>query len=287
MKYKGVKIYNWRDLVSLDISRIRFIKGSPLIIGGGYNNSSPPIISSLTAYASGVEKVYSMVPSKIFDIARHNIDLIIYPFPDQKITRGVAKKIIKLIGKRKVSPSSVLIGPGITGIWKEVGFLASKLLDNYNFPIIIDKDAVKNEIFRLHHSSRDLLLIINNKVLLSIFNYRYASLQELYDKINDIVEKHNVKIIYADDNALIFSDENGNLVVKNPDIFKLKYYDSYIFSGLIAGISAKLDSLYESSILAVKIYINTFASIYREIGISYSFIDVFTYLKKLFRKFID
>lgn len=288
MSRRNNKIYKWSSIPLLSLEekeKIRFIGGSPLIIGGSYNNYSPPIISSSSAYISGTEKIYLMVPSKISDLARQNTDFIIYALPDQKITRGVAKKIIKLVEKKKVSPSSILIGSGVTGVWKEVGFLIDKLSKEHNYPIVVDRDAVKNDVISFLRNLDNLLLLINNRILLNIFNRKYGSRKELYDIIKDIANDYSIQIVYLDNNALVSSNGSENFAVEPPESFKLKYNDPYVLSGLITGISSKSISLYESSILSIKIFVKTFIYIYENIGISYSSSDLLTYLKQSFKDY--
>src|SRR5215218_6483377 len=75
--------------------------GLVLIVGGSRIYHGAPLLSSLAALRSGTDLVYTAIPkinlisSRIF-----SPDLIILPFPDDKLTTGSVRRLLNTIPKR-------------------------------------------------------------------------------------------------------------------------------------------------------------------------------------------
>jgi NAD(P)H-hydrate epimerase len=131
--------------------------GKVLIIGGSYMYHGAPLLASLSAFRVGVDLVYLAVPKPLsVPIRAYTPDLIVIPLPDLKITHGVTTKILKLITRGRISVDAALLGPGLSGIRKEIGILAYKL-NSLDIKLVLDAGALYPEIIERIKGSNSVI----------------------------------------------------------------------------------------------------------------------------------
>lgn len=70
------------------------MNGTVCIVGGGRIYHGAPFLASMGAFRAGVDLVYLAVPATIAPSVRSlSPDLIVYPMPDSKLTRGNANRL--------------------------------------------------------------------------------------------------------------------------------------------------------------------------------------------------
>ena len=118
--------------------------GIALIVGGSRIYHGAPLLSSLAALRSGTDLVYTAIPkinlvsSRIF-----SPDLIILPFPDDKLTTGSVRRLLNTLPK-KINASA--IGMGLTVSKPQPLILLIQELLEGDSRLVIDAGALIPEI---------------------------------------------------------------------------------------------------------------------------------------------
>lgn len=169
--------------------------GRVLIIGGSFLYFGAPVLAALAALRTGIDLVYLAIPKPLVVPARaYSPDLIVVPLPDLKITKGVSNKIIKLIERKKIIVDSVLIGPGVTGIKKEIGILAYKLI-NLGLKLVLDAGALYPEIVNYVKKSNSIITPHAGEFY-RIFNIKLNDdLEDRIKNISSIASEYGLTIL--------------------------------------------------------------------------------------------
>ena len=84
--------------------------GSVLVIGGSWMYHGAPFLAAMAALRCGVDLAYIAAPEKItHSIRALSPAVIVIPLTDMKLTRGAARRVLKLLPK----VDAVVIGPGL------------------------------------------------------------------------------------------------------------------------------------------------------------------------------
>lgn len=120
--------------------------GKALVVGGSWLYHGAPVLSSLAAQRTGVDLLYLAVPKPLVPSVRAiSPDLIIFPLPDLKFTKGSAKRLLK----RLPEVDSILLGPGMgkQAVEGLKTFLQGDLDEGIRF--VLDADALRHELLSL------------------------------------------------------------------------------------------------------------------------------------------
>src|SRR6478735_414590 len=118
--------------------------GIVLIIGGSRIYHGAPLLTSLAALRSGTDLVYTAIPkinlisSRIF-----SPDLIILPFPDDKLTTGSVRRLLNTLPK-KINAAAIGMGLNVSKSQPLI-LLIQELLEG-NSHIVIDAGALLPEL---------------------------------------------------------------------------------------------------------------------------------------------
>lgn len=117
--------------------------GRLLVIGGSWLHHGAPVLASLGAQRAGVDLLYLAVPKALTPAVRAiSPDLIVFPLPDLKFTKGSARRLLK----RMPEVDAVLIGPGLgKGSIEGAKVLLQELLDS-KLRYVLDADALYPEL---------------------------------------------------------------------------------------------------------------------------------------------
>ena len=84
--------------------------GVVLVVGGSWLYHGAPFLSAMAALRSGVDLAYIAVPERIATAVRAlSPNVIVLPLTDMKLTRGAARRVLRLLPEVDV----VAIGPGL------------------------------------------------------------------------------------------------------------------------------------------------------------------------------
>jgi ADP-dependent NAD(P)H-hydrate dehydratase len=118
--------------------------GISLVVGGSRIYHGAPLLSSLAALRSGTDLVYTAIPkinlisSRIF-----SPDLIILPFPDDKLTTGSVRRLLNTIPK-KIDAAAIGMGLNISKSQSLI-LLVQKLLEGDSH-LVLDAGALIPDI---------------------------------------------------------------------------------------------------------------------------------------------
>jgi len=260
--------------------------GRLLIIGGSKLYSSQPLISGLAAEYTGLDSIYMAVPEKISNIIRsYTLSITTIPLPDMKITKGVANKILKLIERRKVSIDTVMIGPGLTGIGREISILAYKL-SKLGLNILVDSGGIYSDLIRFLKGGN---ILITPKIgeLKIILNKEITTLNDdILNNIINLCKEYKYSLLLKSTGMyLIFSPEGDIYVVEHPTPSHTKYGISYVLTGLAAGFLARAKKPTYASILASYFTVKTCENVYEKYGFHYTIEDILNTLKNILKEY--
>ncbi len=118
--------------------------GKVLVVGGSYIYHGAPILASLAALRTGCDLVYTAVPKVNAQATRAaSPSLIAVPLPDQKLTKGSARKLLGMIPS---GIDSAAIGMGLAIADRTaLEFLAKSLLDR-DVRLVLDASSLVRDI---------------------------------------------------------------------------------------------------------------------------------------------
>jgi len=115
--------------------------GVALVVGGSWIYHGAPTLAALAALRSGIDLVFLACPKVIApSIRAYDLNLIVIPLPDAKLTKGSVNRLLKWIPK----VNSAVIGPGL-GKQKTDGMktLVSEL---EGVKVLLDADALHLDV---------------------------------------------------------------------------------------------------------------------------------------------
>jgi ADP-dependent NAD(P)H-hydrate dehydratase len=113
--------------------------GRVLVVGGSRVYHGAPYHAARGAQSAGVDLVYVAVPATVsLPIRSMSADLIVYPLPDQKLTKGCARRLIKWIP----GVDSAVIGPGMEGVDPEALQYLVTELQSMGAKLVLDAGAI-------------------------------------------------------------------------------------------------------------------------------------------------
>lgn len=275
------------ELIRTHKEKIEKLGSGLLVVGGSYLYHSPPLIASKIAYLTGLRNLYLTVPSKNLNPSRIGLDYIVVPLPDQKVTGGASNKLIRYVENKRIDVTTALIGPGLTGIWREVGLLAYKLSKEHDVIVVLDKDSINSDVLSvLKNKERKVLVLHPRNVYRLSRELSKGCLEEhTLDFLSSISSSTSSTVVYfADKGVLIVED--SNVISYSPSInpLSLKYSDHYVFSGLLSGLLTKSVPIVDCTLISVYIYEKLYAKLLRWRGYSYELVDVVNLAKITFNE---
>lgn len=217
--------------------------GITLIVGGSRIYHGAPLLASMAALRSGVDLVYTAVPKiNIIPSRNFSADLILIPFPDDKLTAGAVHRLLKSIPKKI---QSAAIGMGLNNAKPQALSSLIQGLLNQDVKLIVDAGALIPEI---------LNQITNSQVVVTPHAGEFKRMFGL-----TIPEKLNDQIEIVSDTAKEFGitvtlKGYWNIVSDGETVFVMQRTTPAmtvggtgdILSGLIAGYLTKYDPVVAS-----------------------------------------
>jgi NAD(P)H-hydrate epimerase len=217
--------------------------GITLIVGGSRIYHGAPLLASMAALRSGVDLVYTAVPKiNIIPSRNFSADLILIPFPDDKLTAGAVHRLLKSIPKKI---QSAAIGMGLNNAKPQALSSLIQGLLNQHVKLLVDAGALIPEI---------LNQITNSQVVVTPHAGEFKRMFGL-----TIPEKLNDQIEIVSDTAKEFGitvtlKGYWNIVSDGETVFVMQRTTPAmtvggtgdILSGLIAGYLTKYDPVVAS-----------------------------------------
>ena len=215
--------------------------GIALVIGGSRIYHGAPLLSSLAALRSGTDLVYTAIPkinllsSRIF-----SPDLIILPFPDDKLTTGSVRRLLNTLPK-KVDASAIGMGLNVSRSQPLI-LLIQKLLED-DSQLVIDAGALIPDILP-HISNKQIIVTPHAGEFKRIFGEIPPSKIPEQIKLVTRKAKEFGLIIVLKGHQNIVSDGEDTFVIERTTPSMTVGGTGDILSGLITGFRTKYGSLH-------------------------------------------
>ena len=127
------------------------MNGTVCVVGGGRVYHGAPFLAAMGAFRTGVDLVYLAVPAGIATPVRAlSPDLIVYPLPDSKLTRGNANRLAGWLPE----VGAVAVGPGLGAQNPEELPHALTKLGSKCQTLVVDADALRPTILSVASKHR-------------------------------------------------------------------------------------------------------------------------------------
>jgi ADP-dependent NAD(P)H-hydrate dehydratase len=213
--------------------------GIALVVGGSRIYHGAPLLTSLAALRSGTDLVYTAIPkvnlisSRIF-----SPDLIILPYPDDKLTNGSVRRLINSLPK-KIDAAAIGMGLNTSKSQPLILLIQGLLADDSH--LVMDAGALHPEI---------LSDITNNDTIVTPHAGEFKRLfgDGPTTKLTEQIESRKAKefglIIVLKGYQNIVSDGVNTFVLERATPSMTVGGTGDILSGLITGFRTKYESLY-------------------------------------------
>jgi len=214
--------------------------GIALVVGGSRLYHGAPLLSSLAALRSGTDLVYTAIPkinlisSRIF-----SPDLIILPFPDDKLTNGSVRRLINSLPK-KIDAAAIGMGLNMSKS-QPLSLLIRELLAD-NSHLVIDAGAIHPEILP-HITNNDTIVTPHAGEFKRLFGDEPTTkLTEQIKLVSRKAKEFGLTIVLKGYQNIV-SDGVSTFVLKRTTPSMTVGGTGDILSGLITGIRTKYESL--------------------------------------------
>lgn len=166
--------------------------GTVLVIGGSWMYHGAPFLTAMAALRCGVDLAYIAAPEKIaHSIRALSPTVIVIPLTDMKLTKGAARRALKLLPK----VDSVVIGPGLVS-GSEPGIeLVVDEAAALGKGVVLDAGALYPEILE-HVQGRRAVLTPHAGEFKRVFGVEVSSvLEDRVKTVSEQARKHNVTIL--------------------------------------------------------------------------------------------
>lgn len=215
--------------------------GISLVVGGSRIYHGAPLLSSLAALRSGTDLVYTAIPkinlisSRIF-----SPDLIILPFPDDKLTTGSVRRLLNTIPK-KIDAAAIGMGLNISKSQSLI-LLIQKLLEGDSH-LVLDAGALipdilprisKNETIVTPHAGEFKRLFGDSPT---------SKLPEQVELVSQKAKEFGLIIVLKGYQNIV-SDGESTYVIERSTASMTVGGTGDILSGLITGFRTKYGSVH-------------------------------------------
>ena len=244
--------------------------GRIAIIGGSRLYHGAPLLSALAGLRTGVDLAYIFAPKEISNSLRsYSPNVIVRPYNDNKITKGVANQILKSLPKI----DAVVIGPGlgkqrIDGIKKII-----EELSKINIRIILDADILQPEIIEFI-DGKNVIMTPHIGEFNRLFKLTFEQTDE---KIIEEIQKRAIKskstILLKGKNDIICNEQKIG-INKNGNPGMTVGGTGDVLTGILAALITKTEDNFTAACAAA--YINTIAGehAFKELGYGFLATDI-------------
>lgn len=166
--------------------------GAVLVVGGSWMYHGAPFLAAMAALRCGVDLAYIAAPEKIAHSIRSlSPAVIVIPLTDMKLTRGAARRALKVLPK----VDSIVIGPGLVS-GSEPGIeLVIDEAAALRKGIVLDAGALYPEVLK-HVEGRRAVLTPHAGEFRRVFGVEVSdSLEDRVKTVSEQARKHNVTIL--------------------------------------------------------------------------------------------
>ncbi|HKO41515.1 MAG TPA: NAD(P)H-hydrate dehydratase [Nitrososphaeraceae archaeon] len=266
--------------------------GIVLVVGGSRIYHGAPVLASIAALRSGIDLVYTAVPSINVESTRsYSPNLIVIPLVDQRLTTGSAARLIKTLPK-KVDVAT--IGMGMNIAKKEALLSLIEKLLKYGTKLVLDASALIPEILPKIKGS-GCIITPHGGEYMRIFetelnNYNNNNNdnnnrenEQILDVLNN-AKKYGITIILKGWKNIISNGELTTVIERSTPAMTVGGTGD-VLAGLVGGLFSKLNSSFDASCAAV--YLNGISGFvaYQKLGLHIVASDLLDNLPQVLKNF--
>jgi len=166
--------------------------GKVMVIGGSWLYHGAPFLSAMASLRCGVDLAYIAAPEKIATAIRAlSPNIIVLPLSDLKLTRGVAKRVLKILPEI----DSMVIGPGLASGGEAGIELVVKEALALGRGIVLDATALYSSILEKVSGGRVVLTPHAGEVKRVFGKDVPSKLDERVKLVKEEAEKNRVTIL--------------------------------------------------------------------------------------------
>ena len=262
--------------------------GIVLVVGGSRIYHGAPVLASIAALRSGIDLVYTAVPSINVESTRsYSPNLIVIPLVDQRLTMGSAARLIKTLPK-KVDVAT--IGMGMNIAKKEALLSLIEKLLKFGTKLVLDASALIPEILPKIKGSGCIItphggeyMRIFETELQNYNNNNNSENEQILDVLNN-AKKYGITIILKGWKNIISNGELTTVIERSTPAMTVGGTGD-VLAGLVAGFFSKLNSSFDASCAAV--YLNGIAGFmaYQKSGLHIVASDLLDNLPQVLKNF--
>ena len=257
--------------------------GIVLIVGGSRIYHGAPVLASIAALRAGTDLVFTAIPrSNVIPVRAYSPDFIVLPLPDDKLTMGVANRIMALLPKK---PDAAAIGMGMSIAKPDALVSLIRQLRKANVKLLLDASALIPEILE-EISGTGTIVTPHRGEYKRLFGKDNDTNEDVQVSAVQTLAKHYGITIVLKGSINIISDgvyENVATIRRSTPAMTVGGMGD-ILSGLTAGLLTKYSS-FNASLLGV--YLNGIAAslAYKRVGLHMLATDVIGELPNAMKPF--
>lgn len=222
------------------------------MVGGSRTYHGAPFLCAMGAFRTGVDLVYLAVPSVIAAPVRSlSPDLIVFPLPDSKLTRGNAARLASWLP----DVGCIGIGPGLGPQNPDELKNALSALSTKCRALVVDADALRPSILELTPAQRAKTVVTPHaREFERLFGHEVPDgLEERVEVVKKAAREHGLVVLVKGPTDVVSDGERAGLNRTHSPAMTVGGTGD-VLTGVTSGLSAKGLGRFEAACCAA--YIN-------------------------------
>jgi NAD(P)H-hydrate epimerase len=259
------------------------MNGVVCIVGGGRTYHGAPLLCALGAARTGVDLVYLAVPAIVATAIRSlSPDLIVFPLPDSKLTRGNASRLASWLPE----VGCIAIGPGLGPQNPNELKNALATLSAKSQALVADADALRAVILEAPDAQRAKMVVTPHEGEFErLFGQKVPGpIEDRVAVVKKAAGEHGVVVLLKGPTDVISDGENVGLNNTHSPAMTVGGTGD-VLTGVTAGLAAKGLGRFDAACCAA--YINGLAGAEaaKELGLHILASDVVGCIPKAMKRF--
>jgi ADP-dependent NAD(P)H-hydrate dehydratase len=259
------------------------MNGVVCVVGGSRTYHGAPFLCAMGAARTGVDLVYLAVPAMVATPVRSlSPDLIVFPLPDSKLTRGNASRLASWLPET----GCIGIGPGLGPQNPNELKNALVALSAKSQTLVVDADALRPNILDVPDVERAKMVVTPHaREFERLFGLKLPdALDERVPLVKKAAGEHNVVVLLKGPTDVVSDGERVGLNVTHSPAMTVGGTGD-VLTGVTSGLAAKGLGRFEAACCAA--YINGLAGAEaeRELGLHIVASDVVARIPKAMKRF--
>jgi ADP-dependent NAD(P)H-hydrate dehydratase len=259
------------------------MNGVVCVVGGSRTYHGAPFLCAMGAARTGVDLVYLAVPSMVVTPVRSlSPDLIVFPLPDSKLTRGNANRLASWLPEL----DSMGIGPGLGPQNPSELKSALATLSGKCRTLVVDADALRPPILELSEGQRAKMIVTPHaREFERLFGLKLPdALDERVQLVKKAAGDHGVVVLLKGPTDVVSDGERVGLNVTHSPAMTVGGTGD-VLTGVTSGLAAKGLGRLEAACCAAHVNGLAGAEAAKELGLHIVASDVVACIPKAMKRF--